>query len=79
MPYLLASRDADKLINFHIGRGRVNRALPSNIAKLSLHWNATENDQKEIYYNERVMMMVMMMMIGNHKSFFFIYLYFTST
>ncbi|XP_050694797.1 WD repeat-containing protein 17-like isoform X3 [Eriocheir sinensis] len=39
VPYLLATRDADKLINFHIGRGHLDKAFSECVAlsKISHH------------------------------------------
>ncbi|XP_045113908.1 WD repeat-containing protein 17-like isoform X1 [Portunus trituberculatus] len=48
VPYLLATRDADKLINFHIGRGHLDKAFAECIALSKMNQNNRKATPPEV-------------------------------
>ncbi|ROT79673.1 putative WD repeat-containing protein 17 isoform X2, partial [Penaeus vannamei] len=48
VPYLLASRDADKLINFHIGRGHLDKAFSECVALSKTHRTSRKGPPPEV-------------------------------
>nr|XP_053636053.1 WD repeat-containing protein 17-like isoform X1 [Cherax quadricarinatus] len=48
VPYLLATRDADKLINFHIGRGHLDKAFSECVALSKITRNSRKGPPPEV-------------------------------
>ncbi|XP_066956128.1 WD repeat-containing protein 17-like isoform X1 [Macrobrachium rosenbergii] len=48
VPYLLATRDADKLINFHIGRGHLDKAFSECVALSKMNRNSRKGPPPDV-------------------------------